>query len=139
MSVSVPVAALRVALALRRGLAVPIRRARDGMCGAVVEREEDRRVKTAVHQEWSAEAWHEGLPLPRPGSRSGARARHLREAEAIESWALPRVSGHARQAYRMAAAEADAEAEAAWRRRGAAQREIALARRLVGAPLVLDP
>jgi hypothetical protein len=134
--VSLPVAALRVALALRRGLNAEIRRARDAVCGAQISREHDRRVKTALHQEWAPEAWQDDLPMPRPGSRSGIRARHIREAEAIEAWALPQITAHQRQAYRVRAAEVDAEADAAWRRRGEARRGAA--RGAVPAPLFFD-
>lgn len=135
-AVSLPVAALRVSLALRRGLGAEIRRARDRVCGAAVAGDHERRVKIAVHQGWCPETWAEDMPLPRPGSRAGVRAQHLREAEAIERWALPQMTAHQRQAYRVRAAEVDAEADAAWRRRGEARR--AACRGEVPAPLFLD-
>lgn len=134
--VSLPVAALRVSLALRRGLNGEIRRARDAVCGAQVACDRDRRVKVALHQEWAPEAWQDDLPMPRPGSRSDVRARHIREAEAIEAWALPQMTAHQRQAYRIRADEVDAEADAAWHRRGEARR--AAARGEVPAPLFFD-
>jgi hypothetical protein len=124
-TVSLPVAALRIALALRRGINKEIRRARDAVCGTQISCEHDRRVKIALHQEMEPEAWKDDLPLPRPGSRSGIRARQIREAEAIEAWALPQISAHQRMLYRDLAAKADAEAAAAWRRRGDARRRKA--------------
>ena len=136
MSVSLPVAALRVALALRQGFGAEIRRARDGVCGTVVAGDYERRIKVALHQGWCPEAWAEDMPRPRPGSHSGVRAQHLREAEAIEAWALPQITAHQRQEYRVRAAEVDAEADAAWRRRGKARR--AARRRKVPAPLFLE-
>jgi hypothetical protein len=135
-AVPLPVAALRIALALRRGINKEIRRARDAVCGTQISCEHDRRVKIALHQEWSPESWKDDLPLPRPGSRSGIRARQIREAEAIEAWALPQITAHQRMVYRELAAKADAEAAAAWRRRGEARRRKA--RGSAQAPLFLD-
>jgi hypothetical protein len=135
-AVSLPVAALRIALALRRGLSAEIRRARDNVCGAQTSCDHGWRVKLALHQEWSPESWKDDLPLPRPGSRSGIRARQIREAEAIKAWALPQIRAHQRIVYRELAAKADAEAEAAWRRRGEARRRRA--RGEVPAPLFFD-
>ena len=76
------------------------------------------------------------MPRPRPRSHSGVRAQHLREAETIERWALLQITAHQRQEYRVRAAEVDAEADAAWRRRGKARR--AARRREVPAPLFLE-
>jgi len=131
-----PVAALRLALTLRRGLGADIRRARDAVCGTATSTDRDQRVKVALHQAWFPESWDDDLSLQRPSSRTGVRTQHLREADAIERWAMPQIPAHQRQDYRIRAAEVDAQADAAWRRRGEARRAACCGEVL--APLFFD-